>query len=155
MKLCTCELYPTANHRITSLSHDVQSYIYAEYFATTGVLCKIGFPSETHLKLKSHKIAFAHNIRFNNAIVLKCCSEHRNVTTVLCAKFQNDWTTGADFMNERDLRRFEFKMSFGRISYNAQHTGCQKGYTLVVVNENMRSGAPVTNDTYYYYYFNM
>ena len=41
-------------------------------------------------------------------------------TAVLCAKLQNDWTTEADFMDERDFARFKFKMHFGRISHIAQ-----------------------------------
>ena len=30
---------------------------------------------------------------------------------VLCAKYQNDWATEIDAMDERDFARFEFKMS--------------------------------------------
>ena len=39
------------------------------------VLCNIGYPSETHLKLKSREISFVHNINLNDPIVLKCCTE--------------------------------------------------------------------------------
>ena len=35
-----------------------------------GVLCNIGYPSETHLKLKSREISFVNNIRVYNSIVL-------------------------------------------------------------------------------------
>ena len=42
-------------------------------------------------------------------------------TAVLCAKFQADWTIETDVMDERDFARFEFKMSFGRISYITQY----------------------------------
>ena len=38
-------------------------------------------------------------------------------TAVLCAKFQNDWTNVTDVMGKRDFARFEFEMSFRRISY--------------------------------------
>ena len=82
----------------------------------------IGYPSETHLKLKSRKISFANNIRFNRPILLKFCTEHGSITAMLFEKLQNDWTTGADVMNGGDFARFEFKMSFGRISYIAQHS---------------------------------
>ena len=54
-------------------------------------LCNIEYPSETHLKLKSHVIVFDHNIRFSCPTVLKFCTEHSSDTAVLCAKFQNDW----------------------------------------------------------------
>ena len=84
-------------------------------------LCNIGYPSEIHLKLKFHEISFAHNSCFSSPIALKFCTEHDSVTAVLCAKFQTDWTIETDVMDERDFVRFEFKMSFGRISYIAQH----------------------------------
>ena len=58
-----------------------------------------------------------HNIRFNYPIVLKL----NIITAVLCAKFQEDCTSALDVKGERDFARFEFKMSFGRISYIAQH----------------------------------
>ena len=50
------------------------------------------------------------------------CKEHGGDTVVLCAKFENDWTTEKDLMDERDLARFKFKVSFGRIFYIAQHS---------------------------------
>ena len=58
-----------------------------------------------------------YNIRFNYPIVLKL----NIITAVLCAKFQDDCTSALDVKGERDFARFEFKMSFGRISYIAQH----------------------------------
>ena len=64
--------------------------------------------------LKSHEILFAHNLFISYLIALKFCTEHGSDTAVLCAKFQNDWTVVVD---ERDFARFEFKTSFGRISY--------------------------------------
>ena len=53
-------------------------------------------------------ILFVHNIRLDNTIVLKFCTEHDNV--VLCAKFQNDWTIKTDVMDKRDFARLELKM---------------------------------------------
>ena len=81
------------------------------------VLCNIGYPSETHGKLKSREISFAHNLFINYPIVLNFCTVHGSITAVLCAKFQNDWTIARDIIDERVFARFEFKMSFGRISY--------------------------------------
>ena len=77
-------------------------------------MCNIGYPSETHLKLKSREISFVHNTRFNCPIVLKFCTEHGN---------QNDWKLDMAVMNERDFTRFEFKMRFGQISHIA-HGPC-------------------------------
>ena len=53
----------------------------------------------------------------NGPIVVKFCTEHGGITTVLCAKFQNDWTIKTCYARAR----FEFRLSFGRISYIAQH----------------------------------
>ena len=76
----------------------------------TGVLCHIGYPFETHLKLKSRAISFVHNIRFNCPIGLKFCTEHGGDTAVPCAKIQSDRSTAAWVMGKRDFARFEFKM---------------------------------------------
>ena len=81
-----------------------------------GVLCNRGYPSETHLKLKSREISFVHNIR---PIGLKLCTEHGSDTAVLCAKFQTNRSTGRWVMSNRDVARFESKMNFGWISYVA------------------------------------
>ena len=67
-------------------------------------------------KLKSHEISFVHNFRFN-------CPEHGTITAVICAIIQNDWITETDVIGKRDFARFEFKMSFWRISYIAHHPG--------------------------------
>ena len=63
----------------------------------------VGYPSETHLKLKSCKNSFVHNICFNCPIGLKCCTEHGSDTAVLCAKFQRDRSTETWVMGKRDL----------------------------------------------------
>ena len=52
-------------------------------------------------------------------IVSKFWTEHSSATAVLCAKFQNDWTTETDI-------KVEIKMSVVRISYIAQHPWSQK-----------------------------
>ena len=58
-----------------------------------GVLCDIGYPSETHLKLKSGKISFVHS----------------SDTAVLCAKLQDDWIIQTKIMDEQDFAWFEFR----------------------------------------------
>ena len=55
-----------------------------------GALRNIGYPYETHPKLKCHEISFVHKIRCRSPIVLKFCTEHGSDTAVLCAKFQNN-----------------------------------------------------------------
>ena len=90
-----------------------------------GALCDISYPSEIHLQLKSREISLAHNSGFSWPIALKFCTEHGSIIAVLCAKFQTDWTIEMDVMEERVFARFEFKMSFGRISYIEQYQGYQ------------------------------
>ena len=97
------------------------------------MLCKIGYQSETHLKLKSHKILFVHNICLRCPIVLKFCTEYGSDTAVLCAKFQDDWIIDTAVMEEQDFVRFEFKMSFGWIAYNLQRPRPQRVYAICFI----------------------
>ena len=85
-------------------------------------LCDVGYPSETQHKPKSRQISFAHKLFLNYPIVLKFCTEHGSDTAVLCAKFQNDWATETELMDEREFTRFDFKISLGGGSYSAQPT---------------------------------
>ena len=43
-------------------------------------LCNAGYPSETHLKLKSREISFTHNSFISIPIILKFCTEHGSIT---------------------------------------------------------------------------
>ena len=74
-----------------------------------GGCCNKGYPSKTHLWLKSREISFVQNIPFGSEIVMKICTEHDSDTVVLCAHFQNDSTTATNVMDERDFARFEFR----------------------------------------------
>ena len=71
-----------------------------------GALCNIGYPSETHLKLKSCEISFVYNSYLSWPIVLRFFTEHGSITAVLCAKFQIDWTIETDIMDEQDFTKF-------------------------------------------------
>ena len=68
-----------------------------------GVLCSMRYPPETHLELKSHEISFIYNTRFNSLIGLKFYKEHGSDTAVLCAQFENDWSTEACVSDPRIL----------------------------------------------------
>ena len=57
------------------------------------LLCKIGYPSETHLKLKSRKISIVRDIRLNNSISLEFCTERGSITAVLFTKRRDVWMT--------------------------------------------------------------
>ena len=72
---------------------------------------------KTHLQLKFRIISFVNDLLLSQQIVLKFCIEHGSITAMLCVKCQNDLTSEIDVMDKRDFVRFEFKMSFGRISY--------------------------------------
>ena len=73
-------------------------------------------PSETHLKLKPRSLITYLSVIWSFLNLIKS-SYH----VVLCAKFQNDWIIETAVTYERDFARFQFRMSFGRISYIAQH----------------------------------
>ena len=75
---------------------------------------------ETHLKLKSREVSFACNLFSSYPIILKFCTEHGNITAMLCAKFQNDCITETGVIEKRDFMIFEFKRSLRWISYIAQ-----------------------------------
>ena len=81
----------------------------------------VGCPSETDLKFKSRDVSVARMGLCNCPIILQFNTEHGCDIAVLCAKLQNIWTIGTTVMDKRNFARFQFKMSFGRISYTAQH----------------------------------
>ena len=98
-------------------------YQHMPYGFRNGYVRGNGYPSETHLTLKSREISFfIHNIRFqlSTEIVLKFCTEHGNIISVFCGKFQSSCITEEYVMGKRDIRKFGFDMSFGRIPYIAQ-----------------------------------
>ena len=64
----------------------IHKYMYCDF-------CNILHPFWTHLKYKSNKISFFHNIHFYHQIILQFCAEYGSITAELCAKLQNDWTT--------------------------------------------------------------
>ena len=66
---------------------------------------------------KSCEILFAYKSFLRDSIVLKFCTEHGSDTAMLCAKFQNNWTIQVDVMDELHLTGFEFKMSFGHVTW--------------------------------------
>ena len=68
----------------------------------------------------SHQNSFAHNLFPSQPIFFKLVSEHRSDTVMLCAKFQNDSANETNVMHEKAFVRFEFKMSFRRISCGVQ-----------------------------------
>ena len=53
-------------------------------------------------------------------IPLQCCTQYDNDTPVLCAKFQNDCTLATNNMDKPSFTKFEFTISFERVSRIAQ-----------------------------------
>ena len=68
-------------------------------------VANVGYPSEICLKLNSRKISSFRNLFLSCAIILKFCTEHGSDTAMLCANFQNDWTTEVCVIGERDSAR--------------------------------------------------
>ena len=75
-----------------------------------------GYPSQTHHELKFHKNSTSYNLFLSRPIILNFCTEHGSDTAVLCAKFQNDWTTCRVVVEEWDFAKNEIKRSFRGIS---------------------------------------
>ena len=71
----------------------------------SGQLYNVGYPCETHLKTQN---LFAYNLSLSSPVVLQFYTEHGSDTAVLCAKFQNEWTTETNVMDEQDFARFDF-----------------------------------------------
>ena len=99
------------------------------WVSAPGVLYDIGYPSETHLKLKSRELSWIHITCCSCPIVWKFCSEHDSVTVVPCTKLQNVLETTKLVMDKQVLARFELKMRFRRISYIAQGLSPQQNTT--------------------------
>ena len=47
---------------------------------------------------------------------MKFCTDHGNITAVLCAKFRNNWPTQMDDVDEQVFVRIGLDMSFDGIS---------------------------------------
>ena len=62
------------------------------------------YPSATHFQLKPCVKFLAHNLFLNCPIVSKFCTEHGSDTAMLCAKFQNNWTTEMDVVDKQYLQ---------------------------------------------------
>ena len=64
----------------------------------------MGYPSETHLKLKSRKVSFAHILFLSHQIIFKFCTEHDRDTAVLCVQnFKTIEWLNQFFMDDRDF----------------------------------------------------
>ena len=84
------------------------------------VVCyNIGYPFETHLKLKSFKTSFAHNYFPTYLIPSKFCTKHYSDNGMICANFHNDCITEIDAMDPQIFASCVFKMSFGCIFHIA------------------------------------
>ena len=78
--------------------------------------CIIAHAFKTHLKVKSCESPFAHNSFLRCPILLKFHEEHNSETIISWTKFWNNWATDVNVMDEGNLVRFVFKMSFCGIS---------------------------------------
>ena len=105
----------------TQMFRKSQIYVDMSYWRSSNT--GMGFPFKTHLKSKSSVISFAHtHASVDQSFWNFAQSTTDSITTMLCAKFQNDWTIETNVMDERDFARFEFKTSFWRISHIAVHS---------------------------------
>ena len=61
--------------------------------------CKIGFPSETHLRLQFREISFVYYLLFSWQITLKFCTERHSITAVLCVFYKYIIYFGQNFQS--------------------------------------------------------
>ena len=107
-----------------------------DFFQDNGLLTRFHAVARPKfiLKLKSRKISFIHKISYCCPITSKLCTDHGNITAMLCAKFQNDWTTETVFMEDRD---FKFKTDFGRLCLLVRAPGLNKLRILIKRSSNV------------------
>ena len=84
-------------------------------------------------KLKFRKMSFIHNICYCYLIVLKFCTEHGSITAVLCAKFQNHWTTEKNAMDRWHFMRFDLKLSLRQMLTTAMAPGSGGGLLVQLI----------------------
>ena len=82
------------NNSVSNHTHGMFSYVSISIM----MLCNIGYPSATYLKLKFRESSFVHNFRLNDSIVLKFCTEHGSIIAVLCSQFQTVRTNKTGFL---------------------------------------------------------
>ena len=76
------------------------------------MICNIGYPSETRLKLKSREVLFAHNIHSRYSIVLQFCAAVSQPCSV-----QNFKTIGK-FMNKLWVNESLRDLGWRRVSHS-------------------------------------
>ena len=86
---------------------------------TLGAIALWNNRPKRNVKFKFRKNSFVQNLLYIYQIVLIFCTKHGSFTAVLCAKFQSDMTIEMEVIDQRDLKRFEVKMSFGWMSFIA------------------------------------
>ena len=84
-------------------------------------------------KLKFRKMSLIHNICYSCLIVLKFCTEHGSITAVLCAKFQNHWTTDKNAMDRWHFMRFDLKRSLRQMLTTAMAPGSGGGLLVQLI----------------------
>ena len=143
MKLCACQLHPNINH----MTFKLQSYIYAKYFATKAA-CQEAVQYRTiRPKLiinssiaKSRSLItsvskFSWNFRGEKALSLPCPMQNSKTIEQL---EQMLWTN--DILRDSRLRWVPDGNPMLHCAWQVL-----EGYAIVVINENMRSEAPLTN----------
>ena len=65
---------------------------------------KIGYPSETHLQMRSRGTSFAHNVVIGWRIDLKCCTEHGSTTHCKFSKRFDNWNGWSGRTRSHEIR---------------------------------------------------
>ena len=101
------------------------SRTWAKITTRQGACCNIRYPSETHSKVRVCENLFGHNVLLGCQIVQTFDTEHGCVIALICANFQNDFSTATNVLYKLYFDRCESKMSFGLISYIMKVQGSQ------------------------------
>ena len=98
-------------------------YLFIVHFRPTYQGCYDIWDIRPKLILNSNLAKFISSIA--PVLIIQSSSNvaHSTAVSLLCSvqNLKNDWRTETDVMDERVFTRFEFKKSFGRIAYIAQH----------------------------------
>ena len=110
------EIPPKCYVKSAHMTSSSQTYAVV-FYKRSGARSNKHIRPKSVLNLKSREISFFHKTFLHCSITLIFCTEHGSYTAVICAKYQSDWTTIGDFMDERDFARFQFKTDSDRLGF--------------------------------------
>ena len=90
---------------------------------TKWVCYNAGHPPQTWFKMKSCDNLFVRSIHNNQQIILKFCTEHGSVTTMLSVKFQMDFLYKTEDIDRQVFVRFQMDSLYCNVPWNVNNCG--------------------------------